>query len=163
MIRQPSLSPSLKLALKRLSNLDQCITYQTKIAGETITIMAKNNNTSKVMTSLRPTFIRFSDEKEGYTLEGSLVERRISEGRDGAMIKYTMQTEALGRVAFNAPYVVAEALEGMAMGTYVSIKYLGKVKGQNSRQFMDFEVLAAVDSDKVPSNVDDETGEIDPE
>lgn len=86
-----------------------------------------------ILVSRKPTFIKWEDADT--VAEGRFEDMRFVDLTDGACPRYTLKGSDGTRVAFLAPLQVAEALEGIPLGTYVKITYLGKVG-----RMKDFEV-----------------------
>lgn len=111
------------------------------------------------LKSLKAAFVKWDEEMVGHAIEGRVVDRRHIELKDGAGIRYTLDTGD-GRVAFIAPMQVAEALEGVPYGVYVRVTYNGEMKGNGTRKYKDFTVEAEEFAAVNGASVNHQTGEI---
>jgi hypothetical protein len=104
--------------------------------------MAKNERTFR---SIKADFFEFAEI--GQSLEGTLVVRdSMTFHRAGTSTdvgKYTIQTDEGERISFLGGTVVDQTLEGVELGTYIRITYIGKKKTANQMEMKDFDIEIA--------------------
>ena len=108
-----------------------------------------------VVKSLKGVFQAW--DTPGTQVSGRIVSHSYVELKDGACPKYMLEGSNGVRVSFLAPMQVAEALDGVPVGTYVEVDYLGDAKGASGRRYKEFDVRA---EEYNLATVDQDTGEI---